>query len=61
MIKDLVKNEESTKVEKISITSIEELDPSELPVALFDMPKCKKVSRKAMEAAGKNMFEKTLK
>ncbi len=60
-IKDLVKNEESTKVEKISVTSIEELDPSKLPVALFDMPKCKKVSRKKMEAAAKDMFEKTLK
>ena len=60
-IKDLVKNEESTKVEKISITSIEELNPSEIPVEAFDMPKCKKASQKEMKAAAKAMFEKNLK
>lgn len=60
-IKDLVKKEESTKVEKINITSIEKLDSSKIPMALFDMPKCKKVSRKEMEAAAKDMFSKTLK
>ena len=60
-IQDLVKKEESTKVEKITITSIEKLDPSKIPAELFDMPKCKKVSRKKMQAAAKNMFEETLK
>ena len=60
-IKDLVKKEESTKVEKINITSIEELDPSKIPGELFDMPKCKKASQKKMEAAAKEMFQKTLK
>ena len=60
-IKDLGKNEESTKVEKINITSIEALDPSKIPAGLFDMPRCKKASRQKMEAAAKEMFEKTLK
>ena len=60
-IEDLVKKEESTKVEKITITSIEKLDPSKIPAELFDMPKCKKVSRKKMQAAAKSMFEQTLK
>ncbi len=60
-IKEMGKNKESTKVEKITITSIEKLDPSKIPVALFDMPKCKKASRKEMEAAAKDMFEKTFK
>ncbi len=60
-VEDLVKKEESTKVEKITITSIEKLDPSKIPAELFDMPKCKKVSRKKMQAAAKSMFEQTLK
>ena len=49
------------KVEKITVTSIEELDPSKIPVELFDMPKCKKASQKKMGAAAKDMFEKNLK
>ena len=59
--KDLVKNVESTKIEKITITSIEELDPPKIPGGLFDMPKCKKASREKMEAAAKDMFEKNFK
>ena len=60
-IKDLEKNKESTKVEKITVKSIEELDSSKIPVELFDMPKCKKASQKEMEAAAKDMFQKNLK
>ena len=58
---DLVKEEKSTKVEKINIRSIEELDASKIPAELFEMPKCKKVSRKKMAAAAKDMINKTLK
>jgi len=58
---DLVKKGESTKVEKIAITSIEELDPQQVPAALFELPKCDKVSRQKMEAAAKVMLKKTMK
>ena len=61
VIINLIKKEESTKVEKITITSIEKLAPSKIPAELFDMQRCKKVSRKKMQAATKNMFEETLK
>ena len=60
-VKDLVNNKESKKVEKITITSIDKLDPAKIPAELFDIPKCDKASRKKMEAAAKEMFARTIK
>jgi hypothetical protein len=60
-LKDLVKKKESTKTEKIEITSIEKLEPSNIPEETFLMPKCKKVSRKEMENTAKEMFLDILK
>ena len=54
--KDLIKKEESTKSEKIEITSIEALDPSEIPLETFRVPKCKKVSQKEMQDTAKDML-----
>ena len=53
---DLIKKEESTKSEKIEITSIEALDPSEIPSETFRVPKCKKVSQKEMQDTAKDML-----
>ncbi len=58
---DLVKKTESTKVDKITVISIEALDPLQISEEVFKMPKCDKVSRQKMEAAAKVMLKKTLK
>ena len=60
-LKDHVKKEETTKTEKIEITSIEKLDPSKIPEETFLMPKCEKVSRKEMEKTAKGMLQDVMK
>ncbi len=54
--KDHIKKEKSTKSEKIELTSIEALDPSEIPSETFRVPKFKKVSQKEMQDTAKDML-----
>jgi len=60
-LRDLEKEEESTKTEKIEITAIEKLDPSKLSEEAFRMPSCDKVSRKEMEETAVDMLKDVVK
>jgi len=60
-LKDLEKEEESTKTEKIEIKAIEKLDPSKLSEETFRMPSCEKVSRKEMEETAVDMLKDVVK
>lgn len=54
-MKDLEKKEESTKIEKIEVKLIEELNSSEIPEETFRILNCKKVSQSKMQASAKKM------
>jgi len=60
-LKDLLKDKESTKKEKIEITAIEKLDPSKLSEETFRMPSCDKVSREEMKETAKDMLKDIIK
>ena len=59
-MKDLEKKKESTKIEKIEVKSIEELNSSDIPQDAFQKIECKRVSQKELQKSAKKMTQDTL-
>lgn len=60
-LRNVKKDEEKTKTEKIELTKMEQLMSEDIPEDTFKMPKCKKVSESAMEDAAEDMLKSVIK
>lgn len=57
-VTNVIKNKEDIYSEKTRIVTIEKLKPSDISKQIFDMPKCKTISKKEMRDTAKDLFEK---
>ncbi len=57
-ITNVIKNKEDIISETTRIVTLEKLKPSDLPKHTFQMPKCKKISKKEMRKTAMDLFEK---
>lgn len=57
-VTNVIKSEEDIYSEKTRVVNIEQLKPSDIPKQTFQMPKCKKISKKEMRETAKDLFEK---
>jgi hypothetical protein len=57
-VTNVIKKEEDITTEKTRVVTIEKLKPSDIPKHTFQMPKCKKISKKEMQSTAKDLFEK---
>lgn len=57
-VTNVVKSKEEVTTEKSQIVTIEILKPSDLPKHTFEMPQCKKISKKEMRDTAIVLFEK---
>ena len=57
-VTNVIKNKEDITTEKTQLVTIEKLKPSNIPKHTFQMPKCKKISKKEMRSTAMDLFEK---
>lgn len=57
-VTNVIKNKEDITTEKTQVVTINKLKPSDIPKHTFQMPKCKKISKKEMRSTAMDLFEK---
>lgn len=57
-VTNVIKNREDITTEKTRVVTIEKLKPSDIPKQTFQMPKCKKLSKKEMRSTAMELFER---
>lgn len=57
-VTNVIKKEDDIISETTRIVTIDKLKPSDLPKHTFQMPKCKKISKKEMRSTAMELFEK---
>jgi hypothetical protein len=57
-VTNVIKNEEDTYSEKTQVVTIEKLKPSDIHKQTFQIPDCKKISKKEIRDTAKDLFEK---
>ena len=57
-VTNVIKNKEDITTEKTQVVTIKKLKPSDIPKNTFQMPKCKKISKKEMRDTAMKLFEK---
>ena len=57
-VTNVIKNREDITTEKTRVVTIEKLKSSDIPKQIFQMPKCKKISKKEMRSTAMELFER---
>ncbi|MDH3947707.1 MAG: hypothetical protein OEU74_01990 [Gammaproteobacteria bacterium] len=57
-VTNVIRKKDEIYTEKTRVVTIDKLKPSDIPKHTFQMPKCKKISKKEMRSTAMDLFEK---